>query len=101
MQLSHETIYACIYAHPGGELKKLLVQSLRRSKSKCGPRGSKESNYSSLKIPEQQLIKQRRALPHLHSPGGSDRLGNILGSLEEDFSDPQPQEIFDIRAYRK
>lgn len=59
MQVSHETIYASIYAHPRGELKKQMVQSLRRAKSKRGPRGSKSSNYSSLKIEEHQLINQR------------------------------------------
>ena len=59
MQVSHETIYACIYAHPKGELKKLMIQSLRRSKSKRGPRGSKDSNYNSVKMAESQLIHHR------------------------------------------
>ena len=48
MHVSPETIYAYIYTYPKGELKKLLVQSLRRSKSKRGLRGSKNSCYSSL-----------------------------------------------------
>ncbi len=59
MQVSPETIYAHIYAHPKGELKKLMVSSLRRHKSKRGPRGSKHSNYSSLKVSEEQLIMNR------------------------------------------
>jgi len=59
MQVSPETIYAHIYAQPKGELKKLLVQSLRRSKSKRGPRGSKDSCYSSLKITEEQRFMNR------------------------------------------
>ncbi len=59
MQVSPETIYAHIYAYPKGELKKTLVDSLRRHKSKRGPRGSKTSNYSSLKIAEDQLFMNR------------------------------------------
>ncbi len=59
MHVSPETIYAHIYAYPKGELRKLLVQSLRRSKSKRGPRGSRESCYSSLKIAPEQLIANR------------------------------------------
>lgn len=59
MQVSHETIYAYIYAHPRGNLRKLLVKSLRRAKSKRGQRGSKDSCYSSLKIaPEQQIMNR-------------------------------------------
>lgn len=59
MQVSHETIYAHIYAYPKGGLKKLLVQSLRRGKSKRGPRGTKDSCYSSLKIAPEQVISNR------------------------------------------
>ena len=59
MQVSTETIYAHIYAYPKGELKKLLVSSLRRAKSKRGARGSKDSCYSSLKIAPEQLIANR------------------------------------------
>jgi IS30 family transposase len=59
MQVSHETIYACIYAHPKGELKKLMVRSLRQSKSKRGPRGSKSSNYSTIQPEINQLIYHR------------------------------------------
>ena len=59
MQVSPETIYAYIYAHPRGALRKLLVQSLRRGKSKRGPRGSEHSCYSSLKIAPEQRIANR------------------------------------------
>ena len=59
MQVSPETIYAHIYAHPKGALKKLMVLSLRRHKSKRGRRGSKDSNYSSVKIASEQLIINR------------------------------------------
>ena len=59
MHVSPETIYAYIYTYPKGELKKLLVQSLRRSKSKRGLRGSKNSCYSSLKIAPEQMIGNR------------------------------------------
>ena len=59
MHVSPETIYSHIYAYPKGELKKLLVQSLRRNKSKRGPRGTKESCYSSLKITPDQMFASR------------------------------------------
>lgn len=59
MHVSPETIYAHIYAYPRGEIRKMLVQSLRRSKSKRGPRGSKDSCYSSLKIAPEQLFCNR------------------------------------------
>lgn len=59
MQVSPETIYAHIYAYPKGALKKLMVQSLRRHKSKRGRRGSKDSNYSSVKVAPEQLMINR------------------------------------------
>jgi len=59
MQISHETIYRCIYAHPKGELKKRMVSALRRKKSKRGPRGSKSINYSSVKVNDDQFIHCR------------------------------------------
>jgi len=58
-QVSSETIYAAIYAHPRNELKKLMVSSLRRSKSKRGKRGSATTSYNSLKIEEYQFIHNR------------------------------------------
>lgn len=59
MHVSHETIYAHIYAHPKGELKKLLVSSLRQSKTKRSQRGSATTSYSSLKIAPEQYISER------------------------------------------
>jgi len=59
MQVSPETIYAHIYAYPRGELRKLLVGSLRRAKSNRGPRGSKDSCYSSLKLAPEHMIANR------------------------------------------
>lgn len=59
MQISHETIYGCIYTHPKGGLKKLMIHSLRQSKSKRGARGSKNSNYSTIQPEENQLIHHR------------------------------------------
>ena len=59
MNVSHETIYSCIYAHPKSDLKKMMVKSLRRSKSKRGPRGSPSSNYSSIKMTDDQRIYNR------------------------------------------
>lgn len=58
MQVSHETIYASIYAHPKGELKKDMIRSLRRSKKRRGLRGS-TSIFNSLKIEDHQLIQHR------------------------------------------
>jgi IS30 family transposase len=57
--VSPETIYAHIYAQPKGALKKLMVQSLRRHKSKRDPRGSKDSQYGSVKVATKQLIANR------------------------------------------
>ena len=59
MHVSHETIYAHIYEHPKGELKKLLVSSLRQGKTKPGQRGSARTSYSSLKIVPEQYISER------------------------------------------
>lgn len=59
VHISHETIYAPIYAYPKGELRKCWGNALRRSKSKRGPRGSKDSCYSSLKITPEQMIANR------------------------------------------
>jgi IS30 family transposase len=53
MHVGSVTIYAHIYAHPRGVPRKRLVQLLRGGKSKLGPRGSKDSCYSSLKITPQ------------------------------------------------
>ena len=62
MQVSYETIYGYIYAHPKGELKKLMIHSLRRvnpNEPKRGVRGSKSSNYSTIKPEVNQFICHR------------------------------------------
>jgi len=59
MHISHEAIYAHIYAHPKGELRKMLVGALRRSKVRRGTRGSKSTSFSSLKIADEQLFVNR------------------------------------------
>jgi IS30 family transposase len=59
LHVSPETIYAHIYACPRGEYRKLCVESLRQGKTRRGPRGTKESNYSSLKIAPEQRIANR------------------------------------------
>ncbi len=38
MHVSHETIYAAIYAHPRGELRRLLIACLRHGRSTRLPR---------------------------------------------------------------
>lgn len=58
MQVSHETIYSSIYAHPKGALKKDMIQSLRQNKKKRGMRGC-TSKFNSLKIEDHQLIQHR------------------------------------------
>ena len=83
MQVSPETIYAYIYAHPRGELRKLLVQSLRRGKSKRGPRGSKDSCYSSLKMKPEQRISHRPAEVSTRKIAGHWEGDLIIGAMNQ------------------
>jgi IS30 family transposase len=83
MHVSPETIYAHIYAHPRGELRKLLVQSLRRGKSKRGPRGSKQSCYSSLKIAPEQMIGNRPADVSSREVAGHWEGDLIIGAMNQ------------------
>lgn len=83
MHVSHETIYAHIYAYPRGEYRRLLTQALRRSKSKRGPRGSKESNYSSLKIAPEQLIANRPAEVNSREIAGHWEGDLIVGAMNQ------------------
>jgi transposase, IS30 family len=46
--VSHETIYTCIYAMPRGELRRELIASLRRAKSKRMPRSRGEDRRGQL-----------------------------------------------------
>jgi len=83
MHVSAETIYAHIYAYPRGALRNLLVQSLRRAKSKRGPRGSKESCYSSLKITPEQLICNRPAEVSSRAVAGHWEGDLIIGAMNQ------------------
>lgn len=83
MHVSPETIYAYIYAYPRGALRKLLVQSLRRGKSKRGPRGSKASCYSSLKITPEQMISNRPAEVGSREVAGHWEGDLIIGAMNQ------------------
>jgi IS30 family transposase len=83
MYVSPETIYAHIYAYPRGQLRKLLVQSLRRGKSKRGPRGSKDSCYSSLKMAPEQRIGQRPADVSTREIAGHWEGDLIIGAMNQ------------------
>jgi IS30 family transposase len=83
MYVSPETIYAHIYAYPRGGLRKLLVQSLRRGKSKRGPRGSKDSCYSSLKMAPEQRIGHRPAEVSTREIAGHWEGDLIIGAMNQ------------------
>lgn len=83
MHVSPETIYAHVYAYPKGELRRLLVQSLRRSKSKRGPRGAKDSCYSSLKIAPRQMIANRPAAINSREVAGHWEGDLIVGAMNK------------------
>ena len=83
MHVTPETIYAHIYAQPRGELKKLMVQSLRRHKSKRGPRGSKNSHYGSVKVASEQLIANRPDEINSRKIAGHWEGDLIIGSMNQ------------------
>jgi len=83
MQVSPETIYAHIYAYPKGELRQLLKQSLRRAKSKRGPRGSKDSCYSSLKVASHQLFANRPETVNTREIAGHWEGDLIVGAMNK------------------
>lgn len=83
MHVSHETIYAHIYAYPKGELRKLFIQSLRRGKSKRGPRGSKTSCYSSLQMSAEQMIANRPADIETREIAGHWEGDLIIGAMNQ------------------
>lgn len=56
-RLSHETIYASIYAHPRGGLKKELAEALRQGKPTRGPR--RTTAVKRTWVPQQVRIMQR------------------------------------------
>ena len=57
MQVSHECIYASIYAFPKNELKKVFISELRQHKAKRGAK--RKSNCASVKVLPEQQIDQR------------------------------------------
>ena len=83
MHVSPETIYTHIYAYPKGELRKQLVQSLRRAKSKRGPRGTKDSCYSSLKVAQDQLFANRPDTINTRSIAGHWEGDLIVGAMNK------------------
>ena len=56
--VSHETVYATIYAQPRGELKKALIEALRRSKPRWGNRRTTAATGRSF-VPEELRIQHR------------------------------------------
>jgi IS30 family transposase len=66
-QVSHETIYAAIYAHPSGSLKKAMIEALRQEKPRRGRRRTTIAKGGF--VPEELRIVHRpeaiaeRALP--------------------------------------
>ncbi|WP_448152199.1 IS30 family transposase [Castellaniella caeni] len=56
-QISHETIYAAIYAHPRGALKKALIEALRQAKPTRGRRRTTAARQSF--VPEELRIVHR------------------------------------------
>ncbi len=74
LQVSHETIYNCIYAYPRGDLKKQLIQLLRHGHSNRKPRKAGVDRRG--KIPDMVSI-------HVRPPEATDRQmpGNWEGDL--------------------
>ena len=66
-RISHEAIYQYIYAHPTGELKKLLVDSLRQGHQKRRPRSRGKDRRGGLRnmrsIRERPEEAQSREIP--------------------------------------
>jgi len=62
--VSHETIYARIYAQPRGALKQGMIQALRQAKSGRGRRRTTVTARSF--VPENQYIAYR---PEVNRPG--------------------------------
>lgn len=74
LQVSHETLYSAIYAHPKGELRTQLIACLRQARSSRRPRsGGQDRRWQ---IPEMVSI-------HLRPPDVQDRLmpGHWEGDL--------------------
>ncbi|RAR71432.1 integrase-like protein [Paracidovorax anthurii] len=74
LHVSHETIYNAIYAHPKGELRKVLLACLRQGRSTRRPRSAGQDRRG--QIPEMVSI-------HVRPPEVDDRLmpGHREGDL--------------------
>lgn len=57
--VSHETIYAAIYAHPKGALRQGMIAALRQAKSSRGRARRSAARHGGLNIPEDIEIKHR------------------------------------------
>lgn len=57
--VSHETIYAAIYAHPRGALKQGMIQALRQARATRGRRRTTTGKGSCRFVPEAQRIAHR------------------------------------------
>jgi len=57
-QVSHETIYAAIYAHPKGSLRQEMIEMLRQQRSQRGPRRRRTPAGSAM-VPEDLCIRHR------------------------------------------
>lgn len=67
--VSHETIYATIYAHPRGALKQGLIQALRQAKATRGRRRTSAAGRASF-VPEAlRIIHRPEDVEHRHVPG--------------------------------
>jgi len=84
--ISHETIYASIYALPRGELRKEIIAALRQSRKKRGPRKHRTGSQ----IPDLRPISQRpqevqdRQMPGhwegdlIKGPGNKSSIGTLV-----------------------
>ena len=57
--VSHETIYATIYAHPRGSLKQGMIQALRQAKATRGRRRTAKGKSTCRFVPEARRIVHR------------------------------------------
>ncbi len=58
-QISHETIYAAIYAHPKGALKKAMVEALRQHKPQRGQKRRTAAGKGGMVVPDDLRIVHR------------------------------------------
>ena len=80
--VSHETIYSSIYAYPKNELKRALINELRKAKSKRGVR-RKASCFSSIQVSDSQTIHQRPAEIETRKVAGHWEGDLIVGAMNQ------------------